>query len=39
MKLYDVEQTAQTDLVDSIEEQQDSFKSTISHGNYGDFKV
>ena len=39
MKLYDVEQTAQTDLVDSAEDQQETFKSTISHGNYEDFKV
>ena len=39
MKLYDVEQTAQSDLVDSVEEQQETFKPTISHGNYEDFKV
>ena len=38
MKLYDVEQAAQTDLVDSTE-QQETFKPTISHGNYEDFKV
>ena len=38
MKLYDVEQTAQTDLVDSVG-QQETFKPAISHGNYEDFKV
>ena len=38
MKLYDVEQAAQTDLVDSVG-QQETFKPAISHGNYEDFKV
>ena len=38
MKLYDVEQTAQSDLVDSVG-QQETFKPAISHGNYEDFKV
>ena len=38
MKLYDVEQAAQSDLVDSVG-QQETFKPAISHGNYEDFKV
>mgnify|MGYP002007769226 FL=1 len=39
MKLYDVEQVAQTDLVDNETESNNSFKPTITHGKYEDFKV
>ena len=39
MKLYDVEQVAQTDLVDNETESDNSFKPTITHGKYEDFKV
>ena len=39
MKLYDVEQVAQTDLVDNETVSDNSFKPTITHGKYEDFKV
>ena len=39
MKLYDVEQVAQTDLVDNQTVSDNSFKPTITHGKYEDFKV